>query len=182
MAIKLLIDGKPSVNLHTMPNLDGQGSDRNFFLQAAFQNPIPKALPGVPLQEALSAAFGKALTLVPSSDPPVAEDENTLGMLQHASVTATGKVVPEPVAPYWISFVPNPALRASHADHQQEDFRVPLSKIPENTVLFDIVANRHKGDKNGIFIGRLISRGPFVASPYGDEVLFFQHATKRWHA
>ena len=40
LALKILIDGAPSVNFHVMYSLDGQGSNRNFFFNT-FSNVIP---------------------------------------------------------------------------------------------------------------------------------------------
>ena len=42
MALKFFIDGHPSVNLHVMNSVNGQGDDHNFFAKS-FSNIIPKA-------------------------------------------------------------------------------------------------------------------------------------------
>jgi hypothetical protein len=175
MAIKVLIDGKPSVNYHTFFNADGQGTDSNYFLRTK-SNYVP--VPVSPRNVYLDKFFTAGLPLIPGPDHPV--DSKTLGLVEIAGITNRGETVTNVIAPFKIVFQPNPALTASNAN-RTGDFRTVLMEIPPNTVLYDVVAHRQK-DSAGIFIGRLISRSNFVASRYGDEVLFFQHTRKPWYA
>ena len=66
MGLKLLIDGRPSANLHVMNRLDGQGENKNFF-EHTFTNDLPK--PNFAL-ELLAVAFDEAVNyLRPGSSP-----------------------------------------------------------------------------------------------------------------
>ena len=84
-------------------------------------------------------------------------------------------------APYKVTFTPNGEI--SWNPNTKNDFRVDLDRIPERegTVLYTVSARRTRtsGDEP---LGELVLRSKFVASQYGDETLFFQHASKRWHS
>jgi hypothetical protein len=178
VAIKLLIDGKPSQNFLVMHNLDGQGSNQNFFL-----NPVTNAFPN-PTSTAmimLSKVFAATLAILPGGPKDHPEKENILGLYEQASVLSNGQVEEKVVAPWKINLVPSPKLSASQGGNRTDDFRTVLAEVPEGTVLYDVVAYR-RATSPGVAIGRLISRSAFVASQYGDEKLYFQHAVKRWQA
>ena len=106
------------------------------------------------------------------------ENEVTLGLMEQAMVNCRGEAtVGKPSVPYQLIFTPNPANAWS--PDSKEDLRVHLHRIPPGTLLYNVSARRIP---NGPVdhLGELITRSGFVASQYGDEMLFFQHARKRW--
>ncbi|MBI4925967.1 MAG: hypothetical protein HY843_08600 [Bdellovibrio sp.] len=177
MAIKLLIDGNPSINLHVMHSVDGQEDDRNFF-KHDFSNIIPP-----PVREELKILgipFHK--TVMQIKDGP--ESEGNLPLSQAASLDKHGKSISNPVTPYQIVFTPNEELAVDA--HILLDFRTYLGKIgfdddfdkfKDNTVLYSISVKAKDGPLQKI--GELILKSPFIASPYEDRILFFQHANRR---
>lgn len=159
MGLKLLVDGKPSVNLHVMNSLSGQDDDQNFFA-LEFSNILPKP----PFYLTLLA---QAFTRVKS--PPTELNVNGI-----ARVNSSGELVKNENIKnvYQIVFRPNPALAI--ASDTQKDFREELSQIPSGSTLYSVFTRRHAGS-NLVKVGYLVTRSEFVASRYGDENLFFQH-------
>jgi hypothetical protein len=159
MAIKFLIDGKPSINLHVMNSLAGQGDDYNFFAL-----PFSNIIPDPPFHLLLLAqAFARV------KDPPTELNVNGL-----TTVHTNGKIVAaESVKPvYQLVFVPNPEL--GFAPDTKVDFRWDLEQISERTLLYTVYAKDTKEDKLRR-VGKLINTSKFTASQYADENLFFQH-------
>ncbi len=56
--------------------------------------------------------------------------------------------------------------------------RTALAEIPAGTTLYDVYVRKILEDPLER-IGSLETQGPFVASSYGDEKLFFQHMRHR---
>ena len=56
--------------------------------------------------------------------------------------------------------------------------RAALAEIPAGTTLYDVYVRKTLEDPLER-IGSLETQGPFVASCYGDEKLFFQHMRHR---
>lgn len=159
MGLKLLVDGKPSVNLHVMNSLSGQNNDQNFFA-LEFSNILPKP----PFYLSLLA---QAFTRVKS--PPT--ELNINGITQ---VNSSGEVVESENIKnvYQIVFRPNPELAI--ASDTQRDFREELAEIPSGSTLYSVFTRRHESSDLKK-VGYLVTRSEFVASRYGDEKLFFQH-------
>jgi len=180
-ALKILIDGKPSVNMHSFFSSEGQSLPDNNYFRTTLTQVVPE--PFTPTLLYLGKFFNQTLELLPPA-PDRPENNKVLGMTEFASIYPNrGEPVPigDVVAPYKVEWVPNPLLTAKSENRTGTDFRLQLLDIPENTVLYDLVAHR-LWDSDGVFIGRVVSRSAFIASQYGDEVLFFQHANKRWQA
>ncbi|OWA51459.1 hypothetical protein BV898_15940 [Hypsibius exemplaris] len=176
IALKILIDGRPSVNFHALHDPAGQGTNQNFFL-----NPVSNIFPPTS-QNIVADAFDAAIASLPGGVNDRPELRSLLGLWEQASISTNGQPEQNVVAPYQIQFVPTPQITASQADNgdHSQDFRTKLSAIPERTVLYTVVAYK-KGSTNGLTIGRVVQTSPFIASKYGDEELYFQHASKRWH-
>jgi hypothetical protein len=158
MALKLFVDGRPSVNLHVMNSLNGQGSDQNFFAHD-FTNQIPRPS-GAVLR--LAEAYFATAKPVPTQ----------LSVDHVARLGAEGLDVESPSAPSQLFFVPGAGVATRSTT--TEDFRDELAGLPETTVLYEVWATAGDRDEPR-HIGRVVTRGHFVASRWGDEGLFFRH-------
>ncbi|OQV12663.1 hypothetical protein BV898_13072 [Hypsibius exemplaris] len=178
VALKIFVDGQRSQNFVLVNTVEGQGLNRNFFAKT-MRNIFPPAGPyGRELNPA-EKAFQTSIFSLPGGealDHPV--DFNDIPLYEQASVQSDGMDVSEVVAPYVVSFRPNPAL--AYDERDQTDFRKRLAGIPSGTVLYTVVGKRTLDDEDSVMIGQLVSRSEVVTSRYGDEVLFFNHATKSW--
>jgi len=186
VGLKLLIDGSQSQNFHLMNNLEGQGPDRNWFLKGVsnvYPNPTSFAI------KAIGKIFDAGVAMLPGGLNDRPETANTLGLYEQASVTSDGKAVAKVVAPWKIQLVPNQQVLDWQKTHNAaldpsaapEDFRTFLGAIPTGSAIYDVMAQRSQ-DAKADYIGRLVTRSQFVASKYGDEKLYLQHAHKRWQA
>lgn len=158
MAIKFLVDANPSVNLHVMNSLNGQGDNWNFFAMN-FSNKIDPA-EGFILK-VLEKVFERARK--PANDLPV----------DHlAQIYQDGTRVSSIVAPERLVLKPSSQVAGLISPSSREDFREHLSRVPVGTDLYEIYGVL-KGKE--IKIGRLQSSSEMIASKYGDKTLFFQH-------
>jgi len=158
MAVKLFVDGKPSVNLHVMPSLNGQGKNQNFFA-FPFSNSLPE--PRGLLFQTLKFWFGLFV------DNPL-----RLGLDHLAAEGADGARVSSPRSPYEIQFIAPEGVFIP--TDTARDLRDELAQIPAGVVLFEVFARPAPGARLER-IGELLTSSRFVASSYGDETLFFQH-------
>jgi len=163
MAIKLLVDGRPSVNLQVMNSLDGQGDSQNYF-QETFSNIIPE--PKGALLKTLAGLF-KTVT-----DNPIELPVDHL-----ARVTADGQKITGAVAPRRLLFVPTKQVQMPESS--SKDLRERLHKFKAGTILYQVYAQgtHQKSLRNTEpqEIGKLVLRSDFIASEFCDRTLFFQH-------
>lgn len=159
MALKFFIDGEPSVNLHIMNNLDGQGNDQNFFLHE-FTNVLPK--PKKKLLKLLDRWFRLFV-----------ENPRHLRVDHLAERDQSGAVELNPFFPYQILFVPT--VEAQIDSHTTRDFREELEDILAGTHLYSVEAVAFEGDEERRHIGDVYTTSEFMASAYGDLQLYFQH-------
>lgn len=158
MAIKLLVDGQPSKNMHIMQRLEGQGDNRNFF-KYTFTNKLPE-----PTEKGTrygAKYFGRFV-----------ENPIFLRVDHVASFRADGQPVLAVKAPYQIFFQP---VEGVAIDESAADFRMELARIPVGTRLYDVYATMNEHVTTPIFVGSVYLRSNFVASEYGDKKLYFQH-------
>ena len=177
MGLKLLIDGRPSVNLMVLNNLDGQKSS-NFF-ELPFTNNLPT--PNAGLLKPMFDAFQRTVDRIkPGSGP-------TYLPLDHfAAIKNDGTVVDSPVTPFEMIFVPTADAFNSQDENisgwrsvipfglAKKDFRVMLNQITPPTVLYKVYLKKNAQDK-AVLWGELVLESDLIPSKYGDEVLFFQH-------
>ena len=158
MAIKFLVDGKPSVNLHVMNSLNGQDDNWNFF-EKTFSNKIDPA-EGFVLK-ILEKVFERARK--PANDLPV----------DHlARIYQDGSQVDSVVAPERLLFKPTANVRSMIDPSSRADFREHLNSIPAGTKLYGVYGVlRGKQTK----IGHIVTESEMVSSQYADKTLFFQH-------
>ncbi len=158
MAVKLLVDGQPSKNMHVMQRLEGQGDNRNFFLHT-FTNKLPE-----PTEKGTrygAKYFGRFV-----------KNPIFLGVEHVAAMDAEGTRADRVKAPYQIFFQPAEGVAI---DEKAPDFRVELAKLPVGTKLYNVFGTLSAQVQTPVYIGSLYLRSPFVASAYGDKRLYFQH-------
>lgn len=172
MATKILIDGKPSVNLFSMNGIDGQGKDKNIF-KLPFTNFIPD--PAGVAQKLLASKFREASDDLPGGvcDRPLTESK--MPLLGAASQNVSGTVIAKPNAPLVWHLTPNTALGWDGSD--PTDYRLQLAKIAVDSVLYTVAVSTTEGGPKET-IGKLVLKSNFVASDYEDSTLFFKHPIK----
>jgi hypothetical protein len=164
IAIKLLVDGRPSHNLVSIPSLDGQGDNQDFFLRrgSTVLPPADGMIMGF-LQRRFQAAIDR---LGNGGDAGI-------GPLRGVAATdPDGNRAADPRAPYELIFEPGPDV--PHDPAPQPDFRRKLEQIPADTVLYRVLAADKAGGPE-VRVGDIHLRDTFVTSEYGDRRLFFQH-------
>ncbi|KAG5185879.1 hypothetical protein JKP88DRAFT_310977 [Tribonema minus] len=164
LALKILVDGRPSVNFHAMYSLDGQKSDG-----ATFRHPFTTHVdPGRALKIKAGALLFR-IALPSISDDPAARpvDTETLPQLEAASIRADGAAVDMPNAPAAVRFLPQlqPAAAAVDPDEFREDV---MAQVKPGDLLYVVE------DGEGRRIGELRTTSAFVASAHGDG-MFFRH-------
>jgi hypothetical protein len=172
MAVKILINGKPSINLIAMFSVNGQGKNKNFF-EKVFTNYIPPAQ-GIVLK-ALAIAFREAIRMLPGDQCDKPLDEGKLPLYTPASVDSNGTVNANPKAPSVINFHPNPAI--AWDPNTKNDVRINLANVPVGSVLYTVAVKLQENSPEEV-IGQLVLRSKFVASEYEDKNLYFQHSSK----
>lgn len=149
IALKLFVQGRPSVNIHAIPSFEPQTS-RDFFARSP-SNVIPE-----PTAFAIKL-FSKIAVKV--ADPLRRPVDHV------AAVNQDGSAVAAPRAPHQLFF--RPAEVHFPAD-STADFRDLLATIPPGTVIYAVYA----GD---VHIGNVRTTSRLVASEWGDRVLHFKH-------
>jgi hypothetical protein len=173
VAVKVLLDGQPSANMFTLFSLDGQKENFNYFANSFVTTiPDPQSLP----LKILSRVFALGLLALPGGASERPESENNSPVYQHAQINEHPAAV---YAPYKVTYIPNPALGWDPAD--RTDFRAKLAEVPAGVKLWDIAVRRTKTSADEV-IGEVILQSEFVASPYQDQTLYFQHPSRRWKA
>ncbi len=170
LAIKFLIDGKPSANFSALVSLDGQGNNYNFFANE-FSNIVPVSKHLGP--KLINLIFRRA------SRFPRKLDLQNLGAIRQ-----DGQLEASPYYPVRIFLVPNSIVQ--FAESPPHDFRSDLATIPAGTFLFavygvdsgnpeDTSVDQLEDRQNTQLIGYIATTSEFVASDYGDRRLFFRH-------
>lgn len=163
-AIKMLIDGKKSKNIFAMLSLDGQ--DTPGFFDHAFTNIVPPPTEPFPLQD----AFSKAKENIGDKTSPL-----ELHVKHIASIHTNGTEVSEPNAPFQLVFVPSKELTelTSKASFQSNTPKLIEGK-GEGMELYTVYALK-TATSHPKKIAVLKGLSPFVASQFGDDILYFQH-------
>jgi hypothetical protein len=172
MAVKYLIDGKPSVNSFAMFSLTGQttpagSTDYNYF-RHGFTNIIEKP----------SSSF---FTPLITAFTAVKSDPFELPVKHVASINADGtEVAPSNVRePLLVLYKPNPRLTAYFDAFANEDltkdFRMILRQIPPGWELYTVWASPTRDAKDLVQIGTLTSKSYIASTSRGDEQIFFRH-------
>jgi hypothetical protein len=169
LAIKFLIDGKPSGNFSALVSLTGQGKNYNIFAHE-FSNIVPVVKDFGPIL--INLIFSR-VTKYPTK----------LFLEDMSEVNQLGQVERKPYYPTQLFLVPNPEIQFPETPH---DFRKDLLTIPSGTQLFSVYAidpqnvddktlRKSEYRQKAQQIGQLITSSEFVSSFYGDSQLFFRH-------
>jgi hypothetical protein len=172
LAIKFLIDGKPSENFSALVSLTGQGNNYNFFANE-FSNMVP-----------VVNQFGPKL--INFIFKRVSKHPTKLSLEDLSETDQQGQKQKSPRYPTQIFLEPNPAMQ--FPDHPPHDFRNDLATIAPGTQLFSVYGidssleeqntpNRidQPSRQNAEWIGSIETTSEFVCSAYGDSQLFFRH-------
>ncbi|MEM6996731.1 MAG: hypothetical protein AAF721_39875, partial [Myxococcota bacterium] len=165
LAIKFMVEGKPSVNFLALPNARRDDDNRDP-LRGGYSNAIPapddlaaKAV-GLSFERTSHALGGTRLHAV------------YLPLHHLAQIERSGAAVADPKVPDRLELHGTAAAREAMTTHK--DWRRSLATIPTGTVLFDVEVAESM-DAGAVRYGTVVLDEPFVASRYGDERLFFQH-------
>lgn len=169
LAIKFLVDGRPSGNFSALVALTGQGKNYNLFSNE-YSNIVPVVNDFGPVL--INFIFSR-VTRYPTK--LYLEDMSEAD--QHAQIDD------KPHYPLQLFLVPNSEFKFSEDPH---DFREDLSTIISGSQLFSIYAvdpkkidskllDKPEYRQKAQVIGHLISTSQFVSSFYGDSRLFFRH-------
>ena len=160
LAVKLLVDGKPSVNFQVMHQLNGQGTNRNIFAHT-FTNQLPEP-------------EGFALGAVRFALSVAGFDLTHLDVDQASVIRKDGTLEANPVAPDEIALVP--LQPNAIAVDSPNDFRVDLAQFPAGTGIYEV--HGRNGGGAWVKFATVKLRTRFAASSFGDQQLFFRHYQK----
>lgn len=158
IAVKFFVNGAPSVNIHAIHSLTLDQKDCHPF-EPEFSNIIP---PATGFLKAAAVVFEK-----------VAKERG--GRSNHLTVDHLAQVnTDNPIAPYKIVLKPSQKAKSLDFNCDGPDYRKVMEELNSGDLLYEVFANAHE---NGNFekVGELTLESSFVASKYGDKVLFFQH-------
>ncbi|GAB4538567.1 MAG: hypothetical protein Tsb0020_52670 [Haliangiales bacterium] len=164
-ALKFLIDGHPSVNVFANQAAHGPADNFDIFSRH-YANSLPTAQsPATKLiawsfQRTADALGGKRLYAV------------YLPLHNAAEQNLDGSAVDTPVVPDRIELHPTGKLHISSTP--DPDWRTALATLDPETVLYE-VRLAEAIDRPAERVGHIEIERRFIASPYGDEALFFQH-------
>jgi hypothetical protein len=165
IAIKFLVDGRPSLNYLALPSTYRDPRDPDF-LTSVYSNaaPPPKKFDNKVIVNAFDrtakALGGKRLYGI------------YLPLHHLAQRELDGRAVADAKVPDRLELHPTAAARA--AATAGADWRAVLAGLPAGLTLFEVRASP-KLDVEATPIGELRLTSSFVASRWGDERLFFQH-------
>ena len=159
MALKFFMDGQPSVNLHVMNSLDGQGDNQNFF-EYEFSNILPK--PKKWILKPLEFWFSRFV-----------KNPRHLNIDHLALQKQSGEWEANPSGLSQIFFVPTEECQMD--SDTSLDFREGLEGFPVDSRLYQVEGIYPSSPNERWIIGDIYTRSEFVASEYGDKRLYFQH-------
>jgi hypothetical protein len=167
LAIKWLVDGKPSADFSALVSLAGQGKNSNFFAHE-FSNIVP----------AMNQLGPRFINLIFRR---VTKYPTKISLQDLGSVDRKGHSIPTPHYPEQVFLVPNASVQ--FPEHSNTDFRDDLTSISAGTLLFSVYAvdPSTMGDDaiappdHRQHIGDIVTASAFISSFYGDSQLFFRH-------
>ncbi|HBD96306.1 MAG: hypothetical protein A2015_15395 [Spirochaetes bacterium GWF1_31_7] len=165
IALKFLIDGKPSLNTVALHTIDGQGKNYNYFAYP-LSNIIPP--PKSSLMMSILNVFTKAAQVFNPDGSAL-----KVSLKPFAEINADGSIESNPIGPEQIFFYP--ATGTAEDSNDNRDFRLKLNELSEGSKLFDVFVKPADETTGLILIGEINLESRFIASKYGDEKIFFQH-------
>jgi hypothetical protein len=161
IAIKFLVDGKPSENLVAMWSTSGQASWNFFKFDLTPQFDIPDETDDK--DKFVSTKFSEVTYMI-----------STLGLKPLSAVNDKGEAAEKPSYPFKLIFKPNKELRSKYKDEFEKDFIEQFVEIPPNYDLYDVYAIETP-DCNENKIGTIRLTSKLTPSKFGDLELFFSH-------
>jgi hypothetical protein len=162
MALKLLVDGRPSENVVLVPGLDPQ-PNRDFFAP-----PITNIL-APPQHPPFSEGWKLAYWWMSFAADPLGQPVDHI-----AAVKRNGEPVLKPVAPTRLCFRAPEGL--SFDPDTRKDFRDLLAELPPGTEIYRMFAQPGVGGQEEVYVGSVTTESEIVASSFVDHMLAFQHA------
>jgi len=175
IALKMLRNGTYSSNLIAMNLLGDDNDDYNFFSK--------------PLKTWVPLPTGLGASVVNTIFSYAAEAPHHLGNWQFAREGSDDEKVDIAKVPSNVYFVPDRGL-THRFESSAHEFRDDLAELPVNTTLYDMVVT--PSDKpclcdnepcadvtqcdGHVVIAKVVTTSRFIASSYGDNRLFFNHA------
>lgn len=153
IAVKLFVDGKPSVNLHAIPGLDAQES-RDFFANA----------PSTTIPKPTDAKFKFANLFLARVANPTKRGVSAL-----ANTDTRGNRIANPSSPEGVTFVP--ARGVNFSPTTTRDFRDELGDLRPGTVIYEVYSTETPPKR----LGAIRLESSFVASAFEDRRLSFEH-------
>ncbi len=165
LALKIPVDGQPSLNFFGLPATERTEHDYDF-LSGPFANstPVPMSLDA----KLLGRSFQKTAEALHATRVYAVY----LPLHELAETNLDGTSVEAPVVPDRIELHPTDDARAAFDD--QKEWRTALAALPTGLCLFELRVAAAI-DEPAASYGELVLETPFVASRFGDERLFFQH-------
>lgn len=160
--LKFLVDGQPSLDLVAVNHTNGQGRNHNLFANP-MSHDITDGHNELRLPQRIMAVLFRR----------VSPETRRLRVDQLTLWNSDGQREPEPVSPRRLIFRPRVEAARFFRRHPGEDFRFTLRRLPDDSPLFDVVA------EDDVYpeptpIGSISCTSKFVASAGGDR-LFFRH-------
>lgn len=165
LALKLFVDGRPSVNTQAIYRLDGQGDDTNFF-RNDFSTAIER--PKNPVLKAGGLWFSLFV-----------KNPFRLGIRDFSNQTKAGTQVQDPtMSNYALVFRPRPAITTKYEQlllthGKYDDFRNQLARIGSHQILYDVYERSAAGLE--IRVGEIEAESVAITSAYAEKKLFFNH-------
>lgn len=177
IALKVPVSGQHSRNMVGLVTMQGQGSDRRFFLgEMVTDVPELKRAPNTPWFAASMLYLGQR-RIAKQSEQILEKARrpwrpNVLPLGPFAEVTVDGNRVDEVVAPDRLRLIPTVAVQEQWSDDDRHFFD-KLGDIHPETELYVVVA---ESERHGAApIGKLVLDTAFLLSRVGDEQLHFGH-------
>jgi len=159
--LKILVDGRPSVDVLAMNHTVGQGRDFNLFSNT-FTHDLRESHKELRSTQKLMNVFFSRASVQP----------RRLIIDEFVATNQAGDTIAEPAGPSRLQFVPDAVVRKQFRTREPNDFRDGLAQVEPGATLYEIQAI--EGSADPVSIGRIVLDERFVASAGGDR-LFFRH-------
>ncbi len=160
--LKFLIDRQPSLDVVAVNHTNGQGRNHNLFANP-MSHDITDGHNELRLPQRLMATLFRRVS-----------PETRRLRIDHLSLwDSAGQRHPRPISPRRLVLRPRVEAARFFRRHPGEDFRFTLRRLPDDSPLFDVVAEDNQFAEPTP-IGSISCASPFMASAGGDR-LFFRH-------
>jgi hypothetical protein len=162
IALKLLVDGRPSENLVLVSRLNPELS-RDFF------GPPLTNLLDPPTEPPFSQGWSLAYWWLSFVADPIGQPVEHLALVKRS-----GEPVAEPRAPHRL------CLRAPEGlgfdPETRVDFRELLAQLAPGTEIYRMYGQPEGNGSREVLLGSIVTESEVIASSFGDEMLSFRHS------